>query len=132
MNLPNSQWSNIVYNGLDQELESLELPETIDCGFYSLTSLKPKLRNRVVGVQFDCAEKAIAMDKPFKFGHTWIPTDSHLTEIIVSQREQFLLKKIDVMLDDNLAQETTMLCNQIRFNRKTMAIEHEDCVSQNN
>lgn len=128
MDLPHSQWNNIVYEGLDQELECLELPETIDCGFYSLTSLKPKLRNQVVGVQFDCAEKAIAMGKPFKFGHTWIPVDSRLTEIVISQRKQFLLKKIDVMLDDNSAQEKTILCNQIQFNRKTMAIEQEGCV----
>lgn len=124
---PNSQWNNIVYEGLDQELESLELPETIDCGFFSLTSLKPKQRNQVVGRQFDCAQRAMTMGKSFKFGHTWIPVDSRLTEIVISQREQFLVKRIDVMPDGSSTQQQTMLCKQIQFNRKAMVIEQEDC-----
>jgi|GEM_PF-4665867 len=127
--LPSSQWDNIVYEGLDLELRSMELPETADCGFYSLMNLKPQQRNRVVETQFSCAEKAMAMGKPFKFGHTWIPTDSTLTEIVITQKGQFLVRKIDVMLDGSDAQQQTLLCDKIRFNLDSMTIEHDGCAT---
>lgn len=124
---PISTWQAIVYEGLDQELMKLELPNTHDCGFYDLTTLPINKRYAIIEKQFHCVQNTLDKGIPFKMGYTYIPQDSYLTQIYLSQKEGVRAQSVDVMLDQSDASNEVKLCKNITLNFDSLSVELHDC-----
>lgn len=108
-----SRWDNIVYQGLDSEVAALELDNAKDCGFFDLTALAPKARNKKLEAILQCAYKAQADGAPFKLGYSWLPLDSKVSQIILSQPQGYWVRVVDIMLDGSSADVITQKCDAV-------------------
>lgn len=122
-----SRWDNIVYQGLDSEIAALELDNAKDCGFFDLTSLAPKARNKKLEAILHCAYKAQADGAPFKLGYTWLPLDSKVSQIILSQPQGYWVRTVDIMLDGSSADVITQKCETVVPDFESLDMELRDC-----
>lgn len=125
--VPESSWSSIVYEGLDQEISAAEIPGAVDCGYYDLSHLPEKKRNALIERQLICAKRALEDKKPFKVGFTYIPIDSYATEIYLSQEVGVMAKFVDVMVDHSDSYQETKVCETFEINISDLEVDLDRC-----
>lgn len=122
-----SRWDNIVYQGLDSEIAALELTNAKDCGFFDLTALAPKARNEKLEAILQCAYKAQADGMLFKLGYSWLPLDSKVSQIILSQPQGYWVRTVDIMLDESSADIITQKCEAVVPDFESLDMELRNC-----
>lgn len=124
---PESQWRGIVYQGFDAEVMRLENSGAVDCGYFDLSFQSQKLRNNTLEKQFNCIITAQSEGKLFKAGYTWVPLDSKLTKVFISQPFGVYIKTVDVLLDGSGADMSDQLCDEVRFDISSLDVDVINC-----